>query len=60
MTASELQGEGNSYGRLPGDLPDDGDRKSVLFGLIEERYLHGGTLTQFAAEVLKLIACALT
>jgi hypothetical protein len=34
--------------------------KSMLLGLIEDSYLHTGTLTQFAAEVLQVIAYAVT
>jgi hypothetical protein len=32
--------------------------KSMLLSLIEESYLHSGTFTQFAAEVLKVLAYA--
>ena len=34
--------------------------KSMLLGLIEDSYLHTGTFTQFAAEVLKVLAYAVT
>lgn len=34
--------------------------KSMLLSLIEESYLHSGTFTQFAAEVLKVLAYAVT
>src|SRR5664280_3028264 len=34
--------------------------KSMLLGLIEDSYLHTGTFTQFAAEVLQVIAYAVT
>jgi hypothetical protein len=34
--------------------------KSMLLGLIEDSYLHTGTFTQFAAEVLQVIAYAAT
>ena len=42
--------------------PGRGDRylKSMLLGLIEDSYLHSGTFTQFAAEVLKVLAYAVT
>ncbi len=60
MTGREIQGGGYSCGRPHGDLSDDAYRKSILFGLIEERYLYSGTLTQFAADVLAVIACAVT
>jgi hypothetical protein len=34
--------------------------KTMLLSLIEESYLHSGTFTEFAAEVLKVLACAVT
>ncbi len=34
--------------------------KSMLLGLIEDSYLHTGTFTQFASEVLQVIAYAVT
>jgi hypothetical protein len=34
--------------------------KSMLLGLIEDSYLHTGTFTQFAAEVLQVLAYAVT
>ena len=34
--------------------------KSMLLGLIEDSYLHTGTFTQFAAEVLQVIVYAVT
>ena len=34
--------------------------KSMLLGLIEDSYLHTGTFTQFAAEILQVIAYAAT
>jgi len=49
---------------LPGgksrDAHSDLYLKSMLLGLIEDSYLHTGTLTQFAAEVLQVIAYAVT
>jgi hypothetical protein len=50
------------------DAPDGGPRdlraapylKSMVLRLIEDSYLHTGTLTQFAAEVLQVIAYAVT
>jgi hypothetical protein len=49
---------------LPGgkvrDLRADPYLKSMLLGLIEDSYLHTGTFTQFAAEVLQVIAYAVT
>ncbi len=40
--------------------PPDPYLKSMLLGLIEDSYLHTGTVTQFAAEVLQVIAYAVT
>ncbi|MCX6374118.1 MAG: hypothetical protein NTX16_13795, partial [Actinobacteria bacterium] len=49
---------------LPGgkvrDLRADPYLKSMLLGLIEDSYLHTGTFTQFAAEVLQVIVYAVT
>jgi hypothetical protein len=49
---------------LPGGKPRDARAdpylKSMLLGLIEDSYLHTGTFTQFAAEVLQVIAYAVT
>jgi hypothetical protein len=49
---------------LPGGKPRevrvDPYLKSMLLGLIEDSYLHTGTFTQFAAEVLQVIAYAVT
>jgi len=49
---------------LPGgkarDLRADPYLKSMLLGLIEDSYLHTGTFTQFAVEVLQVIAYAVT
>ncbi len=51
-------------GPLPGGRPRDPRAdpylKSMLLGLIEDSYLHTGTFTQFAAEVLQVIAYAVT
>jgi hypothetical protein len=50
--------------RVPGgkqrDTRADPYLKSMLLGLIEDSYLHTGTFTQFAAEVLQVIAYAVT
>jgi hypothetical protein len=50
--------------QLPGgkarDMRADPYLKSMLLGLIEDSYLHTGTFTQFAAEVLQVIAYAVT
>jgi hypothetical protein len=49
---------------LPGgkarDMRPDPYLKSMLLGLIEDSYLHTGTFTQFAIEVLQVIAYAVT
>ena len=42
------------------DMRADPYLKSMLLGLIEDSYLHTGTFTQFAAEVLQVIAYAVT
>ena len=47
-------------GGKPRDLRADPYLKSMLLGLIEDSYLHTGTLTQFAAEVLQVIAYAVS
>jgi hypothetical protein len=39
------------------DLRSDTYFKSVLLGLIQDSYLRSGTFTQFAADVLRVIAC---
>jgi hypothetical protein len=56
--------ENNHDRSLPGgrarDLRADPYLKSMLLGLIEDSYLHTGTFTQFAAEVLQVIAYAVT
>jgi hypothetical protein len=47
-------------GGRPRDVRADPYLKSMLLGLIEDSYLHTGTFTQFAAEVLQVIAYAVT
>ncbi len=47
-------------GGKPRDLRADPYLKSMLLGLIEDSYLHSGTFTQFASEVLQVIAYAVT
>jgi hypothetical protein len=42
------------------DLRADPYLKSMLLGLIEDSYLHTGTFTQFAVEVLQVIAYAVS
>jgi hypothetical protein len=44
----------------PRDTRGDPFLKSMLLGLIEDSYLHTGTFTQFAAEVLQVLAYAVT
>ena len=44
----------------PRAAPPDPYLKSMLLGLIEDSYLHTGTVTQFAAEVLQVVAYAVT
>ena len=51
---------GARTGGGPRDLRADPYRRSMVLSLIEESYLHTGTFTQFAAEVLQVIACAVT
>ena len=46
--------------RPPRDTRGDPYLKSMLLGLIEDSYLHTGTFTQFAAEVLQVLAYAVT
>jgi len=52
-------GEGLPGGR-PRDMRADPYLKSMLLGLIEDSYLHTGTFTQFAAEILQVIVYAVT
>jgi len=47
-------------GGKPRDMRADPYLKSMLLGLIEDSFLHTGTFTQFAAEVLQVIAYAVT
>jgi len=49
-------------GTAVGKPPEKADPylKSMLLGLIEDSYLHTGTFTQFASEVLKVLAYAVT
>ncbi len=47
-------------GGRPRDMRADLYLKSMLLGFIEDSYLHTGTLTQFAAEVLQVVAYAVT
>ncbi|MBN2205165.1 MAG: hypothetical protein JW767_09110, partial [Thermoleophilia bacterium] len=47
-------------GGRPRDMRADPYLKSMLLGLIEDSYLHTGTFTQFAAEILQVIVYAVT
>jgi hypothetical protein len=57
--SSDITGRPVPGGR-PRDMRADPYLKSMLLGLIEDSYLHTGTFTQFAAEVLQVIAYAVT
>ncbi len=52
-------GDGLPGGR-PRDMRADPYLKSMLLGLIEDSYLHTGTFTQFAAEILQVIVYAVS
>jgi hypothetical protein len=56
---TDTRGPGLPGGR-PREMRADPYLKSMLLGLIEDSYLHTGTFTQFAAEVLQVIAYAVT
>jgi hypothetical protein len=60
MTVMEKQSDRPLPGGKARDLRADPYLKSMLLGLIEDSYLHTGTFTQFAAEVLQVIAYAVT
>lgn len=60
MAGKERQPERKPPGGRPRDMRADPYLKSMLLGLIEDSYLHTGTFTQFAGEVLKVIAYAVT
>jgi hypothetical protein len=60
MASRQGQTSAESPGGRPRDTRADPYLKSMLLGLIEDSYLHTGTLTQFAAEVLQVIAYAVT
>jgi hypothetical protein len=63
MTTEKLAAGGPApQGAVMTDLDRRADPylKSMLLSLIEESYLHSGTFTQFAAEVLKVLAYAVT
>lgn len=60
MTVPENKPNRPLPGGKPRDMRADPYLKSMLLGLIEDSYLHTGTFTQFAAEVLRVIAYAVT
>jgi hypothetical protein len=60
MSALENSPDRSLPGGRARDLRPDPYLKSMLLGLIEDSYLHTGTFTQFAAEVLQVIAYAVT
>jgi hypothetical protein len=60
MTVLENKRERPLPGGKTRDARVDPYLKSMLLGLIEDSYLHTGTFTQFAAEVLQVIAYAVT
>ena len=60
MTALENESDRPLPGGKARDTRADPYLKSMLLGLIEDSYLHTGTFTQFAAEVLQVIAYAVT
>ena len=60
MTVLEKQPNRPLPGGKARDLRADPYLKSMRLGLIEDSYLHTGTFTQFAAEVLQVIVYAVT
>jgi hypothetical protein len=60
MAERAVKGDGESPGGRPRDLRADPYLKSMLLGLIEDSYLHTGTFTQFAAEILQVIVYAVS
>ncbi|MCX6362999.1 MAG: hypothetical protein NTW58_02285 [Actinobacteria bacterium] len=60
MTTTENKPDRPLPGGKVRDMRADPYLKSMLLGLIEDSYLHTGTFTQFAAEVLQVIAYAVT
>lgn len=55
-----VQNQAAPRARKTRDSRGDPFLKSMLLGLIEDSYLHTGTFTQFAAEVLQVLAYAVT
>jgi hypothetical protein len=60
MAESVVKAKTDLPGGRPRDMRADPYLKSMLLGLIEDSYLHTGTFTQFAAEILQVIAYAVT
>jgi hypothetical protein len=60
MTVLENKLERPVKGEKAREVRADPYLKSMLLGLIEDSYLHTGTFTQFAAEVLQVIVYAVT
>ena len=60
MADPDNKPNGQIPGGKPRDMRADPYLKSMLLGLIEDSFLHTGTFTQFAAEVLQVIAYAVT
>ncbi|MFA4966327.1 MAG: hypothetical protein WC709_11955 [Thermoleophilia bacterium] len=60
MAQTEDRRRRSRQGAPARDLGADPYLKSMLLGLIEDSYLHTGTLTQFAVEVLQVIAYAVS
>ena len=60
MTAPENKPDRPLHSGKARDIRADPYLKSMLLGFIEDSYLHTGTFTQFAAEVLQVIAYAVT
>jgi len=52
--------DGSAAAPLPRTHRADPYLKSMALGLIEDRYLHTGTFTQFASEVMKVLVYAVT
>jgi hypothetical protein len=60
QTADPRPGGAGERPAMPQRARRDPLLKSMLLGLIEDSYLHTGTFTQFAAEVLQVLAYAVT
>jgi hypothetical protein len=60
MATEGIQTNAQRPGGEPRDMRGDPYLKSMILGLIEDSYLHTGSFTQFAAEILKVVAYAVT